>query len=122
MTFKRLYFIPVILSAIAVPIVFFSLQIAFYLYGFDTTLIHADSAHLKESFLAYRVTHYFRISVFYLSAGIDFICFVLSLVALFIPLGIRRTVALTTATLSLLLLFFYWIIHIVSQMSGAVLD
>jgi hypothetical protein len=116
--FKAVYIAAILLSGFGLIFLFTVMKpLVYILYGYDPRIIGTDSI---EDFRAFRETFPARVISFYIVAGANILCFILSFVALF-----RRTylksylLTLTVFIFSALLSLFYWFVWIMSRISGA---
>lgn len=117
MSVKKVYIAVVILTVLGFGLFLINVQLVYALYGYSPDLIGSDNF---DAFQAIRDTYPMRVSIFQTAVAIDFVCFIFSLVVIFLGLKISPIFAYITCCLSLLLLCFYGLAYMLGQLAGAI--
>jgi hypothetical protein len=119
MSAQRIYIFLILLTLICLSLLLVSVPLSYYLYGFPSGIRQSGSL---DSFEAARKTLQIRMWILGIAVIVDFICFIYSLVTVFLGLKVHKWLAYCVSVASLLLLIFYGLIYILGKMSGIMLS
>ncbi len=116
MLVKRIYILVILITLASLGLVFISKWLLLTLYGYPIDIIGSSK---PEAFQAAREISPMSYVIFYAAVIVNFICFIFSLVLIFVRTHVNRVVAFITCCFNLFLFIIYAMGYIASSLVGA---